>query len=322
MIVRELKGGSLSKTAVELHDGEQFVRKYISKNDNREYGLVRWQSQIRKLQVMAQAVGADVTPKIISLGYQENDYYYDIEYLDNAETVLDYLLTSQKKEEARHVFSNLMDVIERYKKVHFGSIKGAFSLYIQEEVVNVINEVLVITEVTSLTHEELTQIHELCSDSLTLIKKNEHFLQGIKLVESLTHGNLTLENTMVDNSGAIKLIDLYAETYCESWLGDISQLMQSCIGNYELINDLNENEFGCLFTEITSLDSSIAYLEFRTLLNEYTSKLSLHERIVVDIFYASQFIRMFPFKRSGTPRKAFYFLVQGLKKLNRVLNQC
>ncbi len=322
MIIKELKGGSLSKTAVELHNGEQFVRKYISKSDNREYGLVRWQSQIRKLQVMAQAVGADVTPKIISIGYLKNDYYYDIEYFDNAETVLDYLLASQKKEEAKHVFLNLMGVIERYKKIHFGSIKGAFSLYIQEEIGSVLNEVLDISDGLNLSYEELIKIHELCDVSLTLIKKNESFLQGIELVESLTHGNLTLENTMVDNTGSIKLIDLYAETYCESWLGDISQLMQSCIGDYELINDLDESAFGCIFTEIEILDSSIAYLEFRALLNEHTSKLSLQERIVVDIFYASQFIRMFPFKRSGTPRKAFYFLVQGLSKLNRVLNQC
>jgi hypothetical protein len=322
MIIKELKGGSLSRTIVELHDGETFVRKYISKSDNREYGLVRWQSQVRKQQVMGQAVGVDVTPKIISLGYSDNDYYYDIEYLDNAVTVLDYLLASHDKSEARSVFSKLIDVIERYKKVDFGSMKGAFSLYIQEEIVNVINGVLDISDDSSISYEELKEIHEICNATLILVKEKEIFLKDIKLVESLTHGNLTLENTMIDDFGAIKLIDLYAETYCESWLGDISQLMQSCIGNYELINNLEEDVFNSLLAEIPPEDTSSTYLEFRELLEEYISKLSSQEQFAVNIFYASQFIRMFPFKKNATPRKAFYFLVQGLSKLNRTLSQC
>ena len=59
-IVKELKGGSLSKTVI-INDGQRFlVRKYISSIENREYGLVRWQSQIRRLQTLRSYLGENV----------------------------------------------------------------------------------------------------------------------------------------------------------------------------------------------------------------------------------------------------------------------
>ena len=51
-LIKELKGGSLSKTQVIKIDNNLFVRKKISISKEREYGLVRWQSQIRKLQIL------------------------------------------------------------------------------------------------------------------------------------------------------------------------------------------------------------------------------------------------------------------------------
>jgi hypothetical protein len=321
MIIKELKGGSLSRTVVIEVDGNKFVRKFISRDINREYGLVRWQSQIRKLQIMTQAIGSANVPKILSLGFQDDSYYYDIEYLENSKNVLEYLLEPNENVNASIVFDNLFAVIESYKQISFGPVKGSFSLYMQEEIVSVLKRVLTDSGVKSLSYKEFNGVKELCSEAFELIESNAGYLNEIELVETLTHGNLTLENTMIDKSGRIKLIDLYAETYCESWLGDISQIMQSCIGNYELINDLDESAFNCLFTEM-SIATNASYEEFKQLLNKFITKLSHDDKIVLEVFYASQFIRMFPFKIDKTPRKALYFIIKGLGILNKALKKC
>jgi hypothetical protein len=321
MILEELKGGSFSKTVVIEENGKKFVRKFISSSINREYGLVRWQSQIRKLQIMSQAIGCDNVPKILSLGFQDDSYYYDIEYLEDSKNLLDYLLEPYASVDVETVFENLFDVIESYKKTSFGPVKGSFSLYMQEEIVSVLKRVLSDSGVKSLSVKELDGLGVLCAEAFELIESNADYLNKIELIETLTHGNLTLENTMIDTSGRIKLIDLYAETYCESWLGDVSQIMQSCIGNYELINDLGEDAFNCLFTDI-SITKNASYEEFKYRLNEFISKLSHDDKIVLEVFYASQFIRMFPFKIDKTPRKAFYFIIKGVSILNEALKKC
>ena len=321
MILKELKGGSLSKTVVIEEDGKKLVRKFISRNINREYGLVRWQSQIRKLQIMSQAIGSRNVPKILSLGVQDDNYYYDIEYLENSKNLLDYLIEPYENVKVNTAFENLFGVIESYRKTSFGPVKGSFSLYMQEEIVSVLKRVLSDSHVNSLSSSDFDGVEKLCNEAFELIDSNKDYLKQIELVETLTHGNLTLENTMIDTAGRIKLIDLYAETYCESWLGDVSQIMQSCIGNYELVNDLDESAFHCLFTEI-SISENASYEEFRQLLNKFISKLSHDDKLVLEVFYASQFIRMFPFKIDKTPRKALYFIIKGLGILNKALKKC
>lgn len=321
MLIKELKGGSFSKTVVMEENGKKFVRKFISKNINREYGLVRWHSQIRKLQIMTQAIGSENAPKILGLGFQDSNYYYDIEYLEGSKNMLDYLMDPQKNIKVSTAFNNLFDVIENYKKINFGSVKGSFSLFVEEEIVSVLKRVLVDSSIGCLSQDEKNDVKKLCIKAFELIELNKSYLTKLELVETLTHGNLTLENTMIDSSGQIKLIDLYAETYCESWLGDVSQLMQSCIGDYELINDLDENAFSCLFTEICITKNS-SYEEFKRLLNKFISKLNHDERVALEVFYATQFIRMFPFKIEKTPRKAFYFLIKGLGILIEALKKC
>jgi hypothetical protein len=321
MIIKELKGGSLSKTVVMEEEGVKFVRKFISKNIDREYGLVRWQSQIRKHQVMSQAIGSENLPKILSLGFQNDSYYYDIEYLENSKNFLHYLLEPYDGVNVESAFERLFDVIGSYKRTSFGAVKGSFSLYIQEEIVSVLKRVLIESERKVLSFKEFNGVKELCTEAFGLIESNADCLNGIELVETLTHGNLTLENTMIDTVGRIKLIDLYAETYCESWLGDVSQIMQSCIGNYELINNLDENAFSDLFTEV-AIYKSASYDEFKYYLNDFISKFSHEDKFVLEVFYASQFIRMFPFKIDKTPRKAFYFIIKGLRVLNEALKKC
>lgn len=48
MKIRDLKGGSLSNTELHEIDGVRYVKKKINLIKEREYGFVRWYSQLKK----------------------------------------------------------------------------------------------------------------------------------------------------------------------------------------------------------------------------------------------------------------------------------
>ena len=72
-LIKTLKGGS-SETSVVTDGMDTFVRKSISQSQEREYGLVRWHSQIRKLQLLKQFL-PDVIPPIIRVGAESDTYF-------------------------------------------------------------------------------------------------------------------------------------------------------------------------------------------------------------------------------------------------------
>jgi len=75
MKVTQLKGGSLSSTSLYEDGDRKFIRKSISTKDNREYGYVRWYTQLKKLQRLAET---GLFPKILDVNYSNNSDYFDI----------------------------------------------------------------------------------------------------------------------------------------------------------------------------------------------------------------------------------------------------
>ena len=78
MKITRLKGGSLSSTSLMENGDDKFIRKYINTKSDREYGYVRWYSQLKKLQRFA---GTGLYPKILKVGTTDGGAYFDIEYL-------------------------------------------------------------------------------------------------------------------------------------------------------------------------------------------------------------------------------------------------
>jgi len=320
MIVKELKGGSLSKTVI-IQDEIKKVRKYISNSKDREYGLVRWHSQIRKMQSFRSIVSNSCLPKILDAGVSEDYFYYDMEYLEEYENCLDYLKSSSEITDGDKVFDGLLEILKKCKEHEYEPIQGTFWIYIQEEVISKINFAKSASYIELLDNNERKRLSNLMDSVIEKISRCEVYLKEVALNESFNHGNLTLENTMIDSVGEIKIIDLYFETYCESWLGDLSQLMQSSLGNYEILNELSEEQFFSIFDQPKIPDLSYSYLRFREKLNNYIDRLEVDDKLCLGIFYASQFIRMFPFKVDKYPRKAYFFMVKGLQELSEVLDR-
>jgi hypothetical protein len=317
-VLRELKGGSFSSTKVIKLSGKgERVRKFVSKTENREYGLVRWQSQVRRMQHLNQILPAN-TPGIIDMGVTESDFYFDIPYYASSQNLWDYL-SEHGRVKARLIFDQIMDLMDQYNKFEYGEVTGSFSVFFAEEVIGRLLDIDAqlkrARDIDMISADEYSYARDSVNSKLPSLNQIMREAQGWKIKESLTHGNLTLENVLYDHdSGAVILIDPYSETYSESRLGDLSQLMQSSVSLYEETVSLGEEGVGDFFkVELSQQRTGVHY--FGDILVDHVHCLSDQDVKLCTLFHAAQFIRMFPFKIEKTPRLAIHFLLHGLKMI-------
>jgi hypothetical protein len=311
-VVKELKGGSLSKTVV-ISDGQRLlVRKYISSIENREYGLVRWQSQIRRLQTLRNHLGENVIT-IESMGVDGSFFYYDMPFYENALNCSELLEDSKSDVD---LASEISQLLTRMSQISFGTVAGSVSVYLSGEVLhplrNALDRLLLVQGDIFSNIKGMKQEIECAIDLvLILIKRYENK----KIIENLTHGNLTLENILWDkDSKKLILIDPYSETYTESLCVDISQIAQSSLSGYEYII---KNE---LYNDPSIQDYPYTSIPKKTKLfgNEILNLVSQFDWFDDDLYhimYASQFIRMFPFKMHVNTGQAYFFLMHGVRLL-------
>jgi hypothetical protein len=139
-----------------------------------------------------------------------------------------------------------------------------------------------------------------------------------ELLECITHGNFTLENALWNYADKnIFLIDPYAETYCETILGDISQLLQSSDSGYEFISHLTDSEnFHINKYPVQSIPHFLK--EFSQELLKNVENETWYSKEAIILLHASQFTRMFPFKLVNNPRQGALFIHHGLSLLEGI----
>ena len=324
-VIKELKGGSFSATRViELDDKEKRVRKSVSSSENREYGLVRWQSQVRRMQHL-HSVLPEHSPPVLSMGVSDTDFYYEIPYYESSQNLFEYL-SERGKPEAITLFDDLTDVIEAYSQISYGEVRGSFSVFFSEEVLgrvkNIDAQMEMACSLGSITEDELVFAKDRIERIYPLLSQVLSDTKSLPILESLTHGNLTLENALYDHeSESIILIDPYSETYSESVLGDYSQLMQSSVSRYEEIVSGGEASISSFFEAPKGSNKNGVYY-FGERVREHVGQLSINDQRIVMLFHAAQFVRMFPFKIEKTPRLAIYFLLHGLSIFEEESHLC
>jgi len=314
-IINILKGGSLSKTVVIQDGGRKFVRKFISHKINREFGLVRWQSQIRKLQLLNKFV-PQYSVAIEKIGIFEDSYFYDIPYFDGAVNCYEALIDG---EDVDLIAEEMAVLLSKMADIQYGKTRGALNIYLSEEVRAPLEMALNAVKENSLnlTMPEIELFNEEVSRGLILIDELLQDTKETELKESLTHGNLTLENVLWNKeTNKIVMIDPYAETYCETIMNDVSQLYQSCESGYEYISSFfDKNEHSIFKYPIAEIPDCL--LHFSNALTNKIVRESWYSETYLTLLRASQFIRMFPFKMIKSPRQGAAFMIHGIELLEK-----
>lgn len=314
-----LKGGSLNSTSLHTDGEYKFVRKLISTQANREYGYVRWYSQLKKLQRFSRFIPQHV-PRVLDASVCDQGAYFDIEYIDakDIKTLFKENLLDEAQTEKVH-----RDLWQAFDRLHIHAYQpnlSSLKLYFQEEVLQKINDARQFPE-----FETFYQINKYFhwGEEVIGVKNNLESISKLfdQLItsESYVHGNPTLENILYSDDRGIVFIDLYEESIVDSKLMDYSQILQCSSSYYGILNDSDLQ----VTNNITNFDIKFPknLLYFNQLFNEELERrCSQKEYLLVRLFEATQFFRMLPFKcHSGNIKEAKFFYAHACALVNKLL---
>jgi hypothetical protein len=322
-VIKEFRGGSLGSTELLSDELKNlFVRKSVSSVENREYGLVRWHSQMKRIQ-RYNSMFPSIFPKIINIGVTEEKYFMDLEYFAGYVNVKEFLLLKEHESEVLRSVARL--ILESASRIHsnilLDSYSGSLSLYFQEECIAKFNEACNEKIFETFASRESFYFDGISYSSLL---KNIDWLNSFyenlePRNECLTHGNLTLENILVHpDSLQVKFIDPYDENIVDCAEADFSQLMQCSNYYYGL---LMESSFTVKADSIvTHLKVPQNFEEFNNILLEMFKKhVNFLDERLIDFFAFSQFLRMLPFKiKAGKTEQAILFYGLACKILSEM----
>lgn len=310
-----LKGGSLSSTYLCDDNGVKFIRKHIHLEKNREYGFVRWYSQLKKLQ-RYNNLYPSLFPKVLASDVVMWSAYFDLEYLDgykDIKTILSENSTSDYQIEIMvKALKNAFGVLHESK---MRSIPKLPYLYFVEEVEQKLKDAISASKDDFFNFDEFIYNGKIIRKLDLLEKLREFFLNLSLPYECNIHGNPTLENILYSvEKNDIKFIDLYEESIIDSPFLDYSQVLQCSSSLYGYINDrdvkVNKNQ--------VSFEESIpdSFSKF----NRYFLD-GLEDLDTIKVLEATQFFRMLPFKcLAGDVDKAKFFYVHALYLLSEIFN--
>jgi len=319
MKITKLKGGSLSSTSLHDDNGKKFVRKYIDTKNNREYGYVRWYSQLKKLQ---RFDGLGLFPRVLGVGTTEDGAYFDIEYLEGYKDIKTILIEDTLSTlEIEKINRAVWKAFDKLHREMYLPIKGAGSLYFKEEVVQKLSDAFKYKDFYDFYESGLFDTFEyngrITYGIQNFLPELENFFSELNLTtEEKIHGNPTLENMMYSFADdRVIFIDPYEESCIDSRLLDYSQVLQCSRSYYGYIND----------NEVTVDGTSVGYHgnipnNFIVFNKQFEDRIDPSDKKTVDILEATQFIRMLPFKcAAGEIEKAKFFYLHACHLLNRVL---
>lgn len=310
-----LKGGSLSSTYLCDDNGFKFIRKHIHLEKNREYGFVRWYSQLKKLQ-RYNSLYPSLCPKVLNTNVVMYSAYFDLEYLDgykDIKTILSENSTSDYQIEVMaKSLNNAFNVLHESK---MRSIPKLPYLYFVEEVEQKLKDAISASKDDFFNFDEFIYNGKIIRKLDLLEKLREFFLNLSLPYECNIHGNPTLENILYSvEKNDIKFIDLYEESIIDSPLLDYSQVLQCSSSFYGYINDREVKTSGNEVSFEEPIPDSFSKF------NDYFSD-GLEDLTTIKILEATQFFRMLPFKCiAGDVDKAKYFYVHALYLLSEIFN--
>jgi hypothetical protein len=315
-IVIPLKGGSLSRTyRLPQYD---LVGKEIVRDKNREYGFVRWYSQLKKLQ-RYNTQYPNLFPKVLGVNVDEEKATFKIEYMKGFRDIKNILANDTLTDE--QIFRMSQAVWKGLNQLHsvtHDPIPGAGKLYFEEEVLQKLNDALAIPEFADFyahgTYEYDGKIvHGIGNSMMDL----ENFFKELKLIqEENIHGNPTLENILYSfEEDRVVFIDVYDESMIDTRFLDYAQVLQCSRSHYGYIND-NKVDIG----DISVTHRLQIPKNFETFNYHFESGITEpRTKEIVDVFEATQFIRMLPFKvLAGDIDKAKFFYVHACYLLSKV----
>ena len=197
-MIRKLKGGSLSTTELHEVDDVLYIKKKINLVKEREYGFVRWYSQLKKIQKYSSDF-PDLFPKIIDVSYETNDAILTLEYMEgfrDIKTILSEDILTE--EQIIKIVNAVWKAFGRLHSKQYAPVPGAPKLYYKEEVRQKLNDALHNDDFLEFFKNGVYEYNgEITHGIFSYMNEIENIFNETKLsTEENIHGNPTLENML------------------------------------------------------------------------------------------------------------------------------
>lgn len=319
----QLKGGSLSGTYLLEEGGLKRVRKHIALNENREYGFVRWHSQLKRLQRFGQLFPG-VFPTVLDVGREGDHAYFDLEFIDGSVSGFAFLASDPTAADVQAYFDALVRTMDQLHSVRRPSYTRALDLYLYEEMERPLSICAEDSGFRAFLQHETVVFNGMEVPSLVraLPRLYEVGARHYRSPwECYTHGNLTLENTLwVPDQRRVWFIDPYEENIADTVHNEYSQVLQSCHSLYEIYNELEPEVLG---NQITLKAPPRPGVEsFNRLFDAWLrARLTPDDLHIVRLYEVSQFTRMLPFKLHVAKDSMIFFYGLASALADRLLEE-
>jgi hypothetical protein len=316
-----LRGGSLNSTCLHETSAGAFVRKTIDTSTDREYGYVRWYSQLKKLQ-RYNKLFPGLTPEVLDVGVNETGAYFDIEYIADSLDITKLFVTDQLSTDQLPIMHNaLWNAFDTIHSSTYNSNANALQLYFVEEVEQKLKDARQFAEFEQFFQLGEYEYNGVSTSGIqsTYDRFKQLFTQQIES-ECYVHGNPTLENIMYSlATNKITFIDLYEEGIVDSQFMDYSQVLQCSNSHYSILNNSPRTIVNNCVTYNAVIPTNL--IKFNTLfVDEIIRRYGEENYQLVKLFEATQFFRMLPFKcHAGDFTAAKFFYTHACHLINTVL---
>jgi thiamine kinase-like enzyme len=298
-ILEKLKGGSFANTYLICKNNTKIVRKYIEKSKENTIHVETLRRQHDDL-LRLNYYSPGLVPTILCHGENENEFYYDMEYLENYKELSHFPL-SKREEVVQRVLQKLHADVYCFAKEIDG--QKWIQEFLQEKIVSKYSYIESLGPVffDILNKDMLTINGKLCKG---LRRFFEHPLPKILCPTRISpiHGDLTCENILYnEETDRFYLIDTSGARYVDSQDMDIAKLLQSFLAKYETWDTRTDiQESTCIDSYALPYDIATVSKEQFQFLQTDPNDSFIFERSL--FMLACYFIRMTPFliKKSTT----------------------
>ena len=308
-ILKQLHGSSGASVYLIEQNNTVFVRKYIKKTKNT---WIHYENLRRQLDDLRRFdfYWKGSTPKILSVYENNDEFYFDMEYLEDYIQVSSLEL-NQQLPIISSLFSNLFKHVYCFSKIINGSIW--ISNYIKTKIITKLDEIqefdeLFYTIVNSISFTINSKSVKGLRNMLESINLEEYTPSTIQCI----HGDLTLENILIQTSTShIKFIDNGGSSFMDSYYLDLGKVFQSIIAKYEKWT-IQEHLFECLDKDtyhINKFNLQIDHKQISLILDEISRNTSERTDTLFKkgFFYMNtHLIRAIPYLYKKNPDLALY----------------
>lgn len=306
-IVETLKGGSFASVYLIHKDNEKRVRKYIYKTAKH---IVHYETLRRQYDDLCRFsyYSPGITPKLLGCYESENDFFYDMEYLENYKELSHYPRRIQEQV-VKEVFQRLSTDIYCFQKKVDGH--SWYKEYRAEKILPKYSfiESLGVLHATILNAASL-QINGEIIPGLRAAFDTDIAAELLPEYVSPIHGDLTLENILFNEElHDFKLIDTSGARYVDVKEMDFAKCLQSLVAKYENWDTYVKTMkiVGTTQFEVDTEVLNTSYEAVKCIFQDYPHPSVLYKRAL--FFLGTYLLRMTPFLEKKSNQHSLFGLL-------------